>query len=163
MEYTLRPIKHADREPMVKVFNYFAENSFAAYFSRPVGPEFFERFYRMCVGYPFLAIETEDKQFVGFGCLHPFHAADSFRHTAEVTYFILPEHTGAGLGTRLLNEFFDWAKRNEISIIIASISSKNDQSIAFHKKHGFAETGRLKGIGLKRGEPFDVVWMQKSL
>lgn len=163
MPYTIRPIVPSDSAAVVNVFNYFTQNGFAAYSEKPVGREFFDRFYRMCAGYPFLAVATDDEQVIGFGCLHPFHEADSFRRTAEVTYFILPDHTGAGLGTKLLTAFFDWAGKNEIKTIVASISSKNDQSIAFHQKHGFEIVGRLKHVGLKHGELFDMIWMQKTL
>jgi len=51
----------------------------------------------------------------------------------------------------------------KIKTLLASISSRNKESIAFHKKHGFIECGRFKDIGRKRGKPFDVVWMQKVI
>jgi len=46
---------------------------------------------------------------------------------------------------------------------IAHLSSKNEQSIQFHKKHGFTECGRLKDIGIKFGQLFDIVWVQKQI
>jgi L-amino acid N-acyltransferase YncA len=39
----------------------------------------------------------------------------------------------------------------------------NDQSLAFHRKHGFEEVARFKRVGEKLGREFDVVYMQKWL
>jgi len=50
-----------------------------------------------------------------------------------------------------------------ISSILASISSRNEESIAFHRSLGFRECGRLEAIGRKWGKVFDVVWMQRML
>lgn len=36
-------------------------------------------------------------------------------------------------------------------------------SLAFHRKHGFEDCGRFKGVGRKFGEDFDIVWMQRHL
>jgi phosphinothricin acetyltransferase len=50
-----------------------------------------------------------------------------------------------------------------ITVLLASISSKNPASLAFHEKHGFVECGRLHNTGFKFNERFDVVWMEKDL
>lgn len=31
MEYSIRPMAKEDREPLIDIFNYYVENSFAAY------------------------------------------------------------------------------------------------------------------------------------
>ncbi|MGD0951544.1 MAG: hypothetical protein ABR985_03985 [Methanotrichaceae archaeon] len=50
-----------------------------------------------------------------------------------------------------------------IVTVLASISSLNQASLAFHKKNGFVECGRFVGIGRKMGKGFDVVWMQRMV
>ena len=163
MAYSYRPVETADGPAIIDIFNYFVANSFAAYAETAVGSAFFDRFRAACAGYPFEVITTSAGEVIGFGCLHPFHIADTFRQTAELTYFILPEHTGSGLGTNMLNRFMDKAREMGIVTLLASISSENRQSIQFHKKHGFIECGRFKRVGLKQGTEFDMVWMQKFL
>jgi L-amino acid N-acyltransferase YncA len=54
-------------------------------------------------------------------------------------------------------------RRWRISSILASISSRNEGSIAFHGRLGFRECGRFEAIGRKWGKDFDVVWMQRML
>lgn len=100
---------------------------------------------------------------VGFGFLRPYRNTEAFRHTAEITYFILPEHTRKGLGKRLLNVLEREADKMGITTLLANISSLNKQSLKFHKKNGFKRCGTFRKIGTKFGGDFDVVWMQKTL
>ena len=48
-------------------------------------------------------------------------------------------------------------------MLVANMSSKNEASIRFHKRHGFSEAGNLAGVGEKFGEPFGVLWMQRTV
>ena len=100
---------------------------------------------------------------VGFGFLHAYHPAPTFRRTAELTYFLAPEHTRKGIGGMILDALVQQAHQQGIDRLLASISSLNPDSLAFHAKKGFAEVGRLKGIGRKFDRDFDVVYMQRIL
>ncbi len=163
MEYKLEALSESDRKAVVDIFNHFVENSFAAFMDSREPYELFDRFVEGIGDYPAAALKTESGETVGFGFLRPHHRSETFRRTANITYFILPEHTGKGLGTRMLNRFVGEAKARGIDIFLASISSLNVQSIEFHKKHGFVECGRFKEVGVKHGKTFDMVWMQKML
>lgn len=163
MAYKLKKISEKDRTAVIDIFNYFIKNSFAAYPESEVPYQKFDRFLDITAGYPAITVRDESDQVVGFAFLHPYYQDDSLRHTAEISYFILPEHTRRGLGTLILEYFISEAGQMGIRIFLASISSLNDQSIQFHLKHGFVECGRFKGIGKKLGRIFDVVWMQKNL
>jgi phosphinothricin acetyltransferase len=163
MPYEIQPFRHADGPGILAVFNYFVEHSFAAYPVKPVGEELVERFDRLSGEYPVLTVSDERGRVLGFGLLHAFHPADSFRRTAEVGYFLHPEATGQGIGTALLNALMEAARGKGIRTLLASVSSRNDQSLAFHRTRGFVEVGRFKAIGEKLGQEFDVVYFQKDL
>nr|WP_305309975.1 GNAT family N-acetyltransferase [Methanolobus sp.] len=87
----------------------------------------------------------------------------SFSHTAEASYFLQPELTGNGLGSRILECLEAGGKERGVSCILAGISSLNDGSIRFHLKHGFMQCGRFRNAGKKNGMFFDIVWMQKDI
>jgi len=53
--------------------------------------------------------------------------------------------------------------RSPRSSTTAHISSLNEGSIRFHLRHGFTECGRFRRVGRKRGQDFDMVWMQLTL
>ncbi|HPS01652.1 MAG TPA: N-acetyltransferase family protein [Candidatus Sumerlaeota bacterium] len=163
MEFILKPLSEEHRRPVVDIFNYYVENSFAAYPEAPLPCEFFDRYLNAASRYPAFVAEAPDGRIAGFGLLRPHHLLPTFAHTAELTYFILPEFTRCGLGTRLLDRLIEDARPLGITILLASISSLNPASLAFHLKHGFIECGRFPGIGRKNGHLFDVVWMQRTI
>jgi len=163
MGYRFRPVKEEDHRALTDIFNYYIENSYAAYRENKIDPTFVEILKRVAGDYPFYTVESGDGEIAGFGMIHPYHPAEVFTRTAELSYFLAPAHTGRGLGTKLLHRLTEDARKRGVDILVASISSKNEQSINFHKKHGFVECGRFKRIGKKWGEDFDMVWMQKFI
>ena len=161
MDYSISSISDEDREPIIDIFNYYVENSFAAYPETRLPYEAFDMFLRISQGYPTAAVKDNNGNLIGFGLLRVHNPMPTFSKTAEITYFISPEHTGKGIGTKLLNHLEDQGKKNGITNILANISSLNIRSIDFHKKNGFIECGRFKRVGMKNGQVFDTVWMQK--
>lgn len=163
MEFTISPITNEDKEPIIDIFNYYIANSFAAYPETEVPYEAFGFFLKMFEGYPTATVKDANGKILGFGFLRAHNPMSSFSQTAEISYFIAPEYTDKGIGTSLLNYFEEEGKKKGIHIILASISSLNPGSIRFHEKNGFAECGRFKDIGKKKGRVFDTVWMQKTI
>ncbi|MDI6853635.1 MAG: GNAT family N-acetyltransferase [Deltaproteobacteria bacterium] len=159
MEYHFEPLSEAHRGPVIDLFNHYIAHSHAAFLEAPVDYEFFSRFLEITRGYPTIIVKDELQKVVGFAFLRPHHFAETFRRTAEITYFILPEHTRRGLGTALLEQLVKAAKGMGIDSILASVSSLNQASLNFHLRHGFKECGRFPRVGRKFGEDFDVVWM----
>jgi phosphinothricin acetyltransferase len=163
MDYELRPLTAEDGPAVIDIFNHYIENSFAAYPESPVPAGFFDVLMKMTAGYPALSVKDAAGRLVGFGMLRAHHMASSFSKTAEITYFLQPDSTRQGIGSALLAALESAAKTKGITNILASISSLNEASIQFHRRHGFDEVGRFRGVGTKRGQAFDVVWMQKML
>lgn len=152
-----------DRESVMDIFNLYVENSYAAYLERKLPYEFYDTLLGMCQGYPAVTARNETGDVVGFGMLRPYNPMPTFSKTAEITYFIKPDCTGHGIGKILLNHLVDEGRKKGLASILASISSLNEGSIRFHLNNGFTECGRFKGVGLKRGKLFDVVYCQRML
>jgi L-amino acid N-acyltransferase YncA len=163
MAYQSEPMAEQHRTAVIDIFNYYIAYSFAAYPDESVGYAFFDRFLDMARGYPALVIKDEMETIVGFAFLHAYRPGRTFRRAAEITYFVLPGHTGKGIGTTVLRQFRLAAKEQGIGTLLANISSRNEGSVQFHQKNGFEECGRFRGIGKKFGHDFDVVWMQLEL
>ncbi len=159
LPYSFEVISPRHRDAVIGIFNWFVLNSFAAYPEEPVGSDFFDRLMEMAKGYPWLVAKDHAGHVVGFAFLRPYHPAGTFRRTAEITYFILPEHSRKGLGSAILDRLLIDARNRGIDTILANISSKNAPSLRFHLKNGFHECGNFPAIGNKFGEDFGVVWM----
>ena len=163
MTYRFEKMADQHRASVIDIFNYYIANSFAAYPEKSVSYEFFDRFLDIARGYPAVVFKDEAEIIVGFAFLHAYRPGRTFRRAAEITYFILPNHTGKGIGTKVLGHLRLAAKEQGIDTLLANISSRNEESLRFHRKNGFIECGRFRQIGKKFGEDFDVVWMQLKI
>lgn len=162
MQELIRPVISEDWPAITGIFNHFIVESFAAYSDQPVPENFFPDRYRSQAAYPFLVAER-DGRVVGFAYLAPFHPAPTMKHAANLTYFIHPDFTGQGLGGRFMELLFAEGQKMGITNFLANISSLNPGSLHFHRNHGFTECGRMLGVGVKMGESFDMVWVQKRI
>jgi L-amino acid N-acyltransferase YncA len=163
MTVVLENLNVDHRIPVMDIFNYYIENSFAAYPENKLPYEVFDMFLGVAQKYPSVVAKDESGQVAGFGMLRSYHAMAAFQRTAEISYFVAPGRTGQGLGKVLLNYLEAEAGEMGIDTILADISSLNEGSISFHRKNGFGECGRFEKVGRKFGRDFDQVWMQKHL
>lgn len=161
--YAFTEMHASHAEEVMAIFNYYIENGFAAYYEQPFPADFFGKLREMIGRYPAAVATSDGNMVVGFAFLRPYHHAPAFKRTAEITYFVHHRHTGRGLGHILLDVMIMGAKSVGVDNLLASISSLNPQSIAFHAKNDFKICGRLPAAGKKRGQDFDVVYMNRIL
>ena len=158
-EVMIRTKKEEDAENILEVVNSFVKDSFAAYSDEYYSSSIVDEWSKKAK--VFLVLEME-KKIIGFGFVASYKPFKSSNHVGVLTYFILPEFTGKGFGTKLFNQLISKAKDLGITNYLAHISSKNEQRLNFHKKHGFQEVGRFKDMAVKLGETIDMVWVQKQ-
>lgn len=162
MSIHLQAISEKDGAQIIRIFNHYVENSFAAFREKKVDDDFIGHLLSDSKDYPAYVVCDGD-EILGFGMLRPFHPLPAFRRTADVMYFLKPGHTGQGLGGLLLERLIADAQNMNIDSILACIVSKNEGSVRFHQRHGFLECGRIHNAGRKFGVDFDLIWMQKHL
>ena len=163
MGSTLQPLAEGHRHAVIDIYNHYVDHGFASFREARLPCEAFDRFLALAKGFPAYVSIQEDGAVDGFGFLHAWHASECFKRTAEITYFLHPGSLRKGIGSLLLNKLQEEAAALGIDQILASISSRNPESLAFHRKHDFEECGRFPRVGHKHGEDFDVVWMIKHL
>ena len=156
----VRAAEDCDREPVMDIFNHYVTTGFAAYPDKPLPTGFFDVMRNDAHAF---YVAEKDGDVVGFSLMKPFLPFSTFGSTATVSVFIDPSHRHLGYGSVLLDAMAREAGVKGIAVLLASISSRNPASLAFHEKHGFVEAGRLHNTGFKFNERFDVVWMEKDL
>jgi L-amino acid N-acyltransferase len=156
----IREMQESDRDAVMRIFNHYAATSFATYPDGPLPPQFFVP---LRDGALSAIVLESDGGIAGFGLLKPFLPFPAFRKTGMLTYFLAPEVTGKGFGSRLLERLTEDARNKGMTMLVANMSSKNETSIGFHKHHGFSEAGNLTVVGEKFGQTFGVLWMQKAV
>jgi phosphinothricin acetyltransferase len=164
MNIRFEPMTEAHGDEVMDIFNYYVENSFAAYPEHKLSLQFFGMFLEMTRGYPaYVIINNDNGKLVGFCFLRAYNPMPVFRETTEISYFLDKEAVGKGIGKEALELLEREGGKKGIKYIMANISSRNEQSLQFHKENGFVECGRFHNIGRKKGMYFDVVWMQKEI
>jgi L-amino acid N-acyltransferase YncA len=162
-QYTVRKATADDAHSIIDIFNYFIENSHAAFPEIKADYAAFGMLQGICRGDAFYVISDVIGAVIGFGLLRYHQRLSTFDRAAELTYFILPEHSRKGLGSSLLEKLTQDARAQGIETLLACISSLNEHSLAFHRKHGFIQVARFSRVGRKFGLDFDLVWMQKAV
>jgi phosphinothricin acetyltransferase len=159
-EFRIRNAKTSDINDFLSIFNYYIKNSYAAYLEEEVKTNFFHNIKQTT---QFFYILELGARIIGFAFLKNYLPYKNFEHTGQLTYFINEKYTNKGLGTLLLNKLIKDAKEQGITILLVNLSSLNQPSLNFHKKHGFVECGRFKNIAKKFNRYFDIIWMQRNL
>lgn len=163
MSIRLEPLSEGHRHAVIDIYNHYVDHGWASFREARLPYEAYDRFLAMAQGFPAYACVQDGDEVDGFGFLHAWHPSECFQRTAEITYFLRSGTTRRGAGTLLLNRLLEEAAARRIDRVLASISSRNPESIAFHRKHDFEECGRFPQVGHKHGMDFDVVWMVKRL
>jgi L-amino acid N-acyltransferase len=152
------------QKSIMKIFNYYIENSTAAFPVSTLPEQFYPLLMEKIKGYPAYAVlNPEANDVIGFCWLSVYNPFPTFKETANISYFITPDKIGKGIGKQCLDRLETDAMQMGIKHIIAEISSENQKSLNFHTRNGFKTCGVLKQIGNKFNRKFDVIYMQKDL
>lgn len=164
MNIVFEKMTEKHQKGVMSIFNYYVENSTAAFPANALPEQFYTMLMKKAEGYmSYTLIDAENDSIVGFCQLSPYNPFSTFAEVACLTYFIAPDYTGKGLGCECLCKLEEAAKAMGIKNLLAEVSSENKGSISFHKKHGFEVVGELKDIGTKFNRKFGIIYMQKTI
>lgn len=161
--YKIRISNDGDQEQAIAIFNYYIENSMAAYPQKSLPAQAWNFIKSKCIGGTALVAEDAEGKVVGFALLKSFMELDTFADTADIGYFIHPDHVGKGLGKLFIARLEEAARSFGITTLVANVSSENSDSIAFHERLGFIKCGEIPGVGKKLGKTFNVLWYYKNI
>ena len=150
------------KKETIDIFNYYIEHTTAAYRSEKVDYDFFSALVDDDVVSAY-AIMNNANDVIGFCILEKYKNIRTFNELGDCMYFIKPEMTGKGVGREIVSLLENDAKLYGMKKLVVDISDENEKSIAFHKKHGFIEYGRLKNCWRKFGRNIGIVYMYKDI
>ena len=100
---------------------------------------------------------------VAWASLSRFHPRAAYRHTVEDSVYVRHDLHGRGIGSAMLADLLARAESLGHRSVVALVSADQPASVALHRKHGFAEAGRLREVGHKFGRWLDVVYLQRLI
>jgi phosphinothricin acetyltransferase len=116
---------------------------------------------RQAAGWAFLVAEAAEV--LGFASYFQFRGGPGYARTMELTINIAPGVRGQGVGRDLLQALEARATAAEVRVMIGAVTGSNGASIAFHRRLGYAEMGRIPEAGWKFGRFHDLILMGKTL
>jgi len=151
-----------DLNRMLDLYNYYLENTTVAFDHSGISlEEFLTRVYIKHNKYKtFLIME---KEFYGFCFITQFRKKIAYTKTAEIGIYLKPQFTGRGFGPEIVRHLETTAKRQQIEVIIASISSENTASLALFRRLGYTQCAHYEKVAEKFGRKLDLIHFQKIL
>lgn len=153
-----------DAEAIAAIYNYYIVNTIATFEESEItANEINTRIMKVGdAGLPWLVLE-EDCQIVGYAYAATWNTRSAYRHTAEVTIYLLPQMASKGLGYRLYQELFSQLRKKDIHTVIGVIALPNLVSVAIHEKFAMKKVGHFEQLGYKFGKWHDVGYWQAKL
>lgn len=159
----IRPATAADLPAVNEIYNHYVLHSTCTFQIEPDSLEDTRRCFATHDDLHPITVAELDGQVVGWASLSLYHVRCAYCRTAESSVYVREELRGRGIGTGLLNDLLQRAKRLGHHTVLALICSEHPGSIALHHKVGFEQVGQLREVGYKFGRWLDVVFMQKRL
>ena len=159
----IRFAKEYDLPQILEIYGPYVLNTAVSFeYTVPSLEEFTQRFRDITRQFPWLVWE-ENGQILGYtyGSL-PFGRA-AYRWCAASSIYLAPQAQGRGIGKKLYTALEDLLQKQGYRKTYAIITSDNPGSLRFHEKVGFRFIAEFPDCGLKFGNLYSVVWMEKLL
>jgi phosphinothricin acetyltransferase len=162
---TIAPCTRTQTPEILSIFNDAIVNTTALYEYEPRTPEFMATWFdtKESSQLPILGAFTDDGTLAGFATYGTFRTLPAYKHTAEHSVYVHPDHRGHGIGRRLLRDLIATARTQDYHVLIGVIDSANAASIALHRAFGFVHSGTLREVGYKFDRWLDVDLYQLTL
>lgn len=108
-------------------------------------------------------VATRGGEVVGYAYVVQFRKRPAYRYAVKHSIYVHHDHTGQGVGGKLLRELIDVCAAAGFRQIIGYIDADNVASLGLHDRFGFARVGVLAGVAYRSGRWADTVMVQRSL
>jgi phosphinothricin acetyltransferase len=160
----LRDAKPGDLASIAEILNNEIRSGTASWTESPKTADDMAHWFddRIAGGYPVLVAE-DDGAVLGYASYGPFRSGEGYRETVENSIYIARTVRGRGIARMLMERLIAAARAAGLARMVGGVSADQPASMSLHRKLGFAEQGRLKGVGLKRGKRLDLAFMVLAL
>ena len=161
----IRSAEEHDLAAVQRIYAHYVERTQASFEEEPPTVDELRR--RLAavrvLGLPYLVAEA-DGVVVGYGYCTAYRARVAYGRTVEDSVYVEEAARGRGVGRALLQALIAACAEAGVREVIAVIADTGDPaSIALHRRCGFRDAGRLRGVGYKHGRFLDTVLLQRSL
>ena len=94
---------------------------------------------------------------IGYCYAHPWKEKAAYQTTLETTIYLSPEHTGKGIGRRMMEHLIADCREKGFHALVACITADNVGSCHLHEQLGFRKVSHFEQVGQKFHRWLDVV------
>lgn len=162
-KYQFEEVNEEHLSFILDIYNYYIENSTATFHAKCLTlPEMRDLVFFDTPVYKSFVIKC-DSQVCGYILITQHKNREAYSGTAEVTVYLKPEWIGKGIGSISLKYMEEYAKKQGIHVLVATICGENEKSIRLFERNGYFKCAHYKEVGRKFGKFLDVVAYQKIL
>jgi phosphinothricin acetyltransferase len=160
----LRDAEAGDLAAIGEILNCEIRSGTASWTETPKTTEDMMRWFgeRMARGHPVLVAEAGG-EVLGYASYGPFRAGEGYRGTVEHSVYVARPARGRRIARLLLERLIGRARAAGLARMVGGVSADQLASMELHRRLGFQEQGRLKGVGIKRGKRLDLALMVLEL
>jgi len=159
--YSVRPATLDDLKPIVGIYNWAVNQTFATIDSEPLSAEEAQAWWEMHGKRSKLLVATDETGVIGWARLLPWKQRGF--DVVECLVYVDPVHHGLGIGAALLKELTAEARGLGYLTIVASVARDNRAGLALFTKQGFSEVGTIRNAAHKFDRWMDITLVQKEL
>jgi len=159
--FAIRPATHDDLRPIVGLYNWAVNQTFATIDSEPLDTEEAAAWWEAHGKRSKLIVCTDESGLIGWARLFPWKQR-GFDVVEDLVY-VDPVHQGRGIGRALLTELIKEAQGLGYRTIVATIATDNRSGLALHSRLGFEVVGTIKNAANKFDRWMDITLVQRSL
>lgn len=160
----IREATEKDIEAILDIYNEAILKTTAVYDYEPYTyqnrKQWFEE--KRAANLPVIVFENQG-EVIGFATYGPFRDRPAYQYTIEHSVYVKEKSGGKGVGSILLKDIIEIAKKNGFKTMVAGIDATNIGSIKLHKKCGFEYAGTIKNSGYKFNQWLDLAFYQLEL
>ncbi|HWQ61179.1 MAG TPA: GNAT family N-acetyltransferase [Negativicutes bacterium] len=150
-------------DEVLQIYTHYVLNTTATFHARPLTREdmkalvFFgrERYKTFVI--------CEEEEVCGYVFIAQHKPREAYDGTAEVSVYLKPAFIGKGIGSLAVQYIEEYAKKQGLHVLVATITGENEQSIALFARNGYEKCAHYKEVGQKFGRLLDVVAYQKII
>lgn len=162
----IRSAEEKDIQAILEIYNEAILHTTAVYHYSAYTFEMMKQWYddKKTAGFPVLVFEGEEDGIIyGFATFGSFRPHAAYQYTVEHSIYVHSDYRKKGIGSKLLSDLIDVAKKEGYATLVAGIDAVNTNSIAVHTRFGFTHAGTIKKAGYKFDKWLDLAFYQLEL
>jgi L-amino acid N-acyltransferase YncA len=159
----IRDIEEADINSVTHIYNHYIKHTTITFEEVEINStEMAARIQNIQSLFPFLVCENTSV-IVGYAYASKWKDRSAYRHTAEVTIYLHPDHLGKKIGQQLYAELFNQLQQKNLHVLLACIAIPNHASVGLHEKFGFKQAAHFEAVGFKFNRWLNVGYWAKTI